>query len=57
MAMEIKSPPVLTGRAAKEFYERWANAKCTTSKEDAQESMRKSKKILTHYYKQLLTHA
>ena len=54
MALAIKSPPVLTGKAAKEFYERWANAKCTTSKEEAQESMRKSKKILEKYYQQLL---
>ena len=43
MALEIKSPPVLTGKAAKEFYERWANAKCTTSKEEARESMRQFK--------------
>jgi len=24
LALEIKSPPVLRGKAAKEFYERWA---------------------------------
>jgi hypothetical protein len=42
MALEIKSPPVLEGKAAQEFYERWANAKCTRSKEEVQESMRKT---------------
>ena len=40
MALEIKPPPVLEGKAAQEFYERWANAKDDTSKEEAQESMR-----------------
>ena len=43
MALAIKSPPVLTGRAAEEFYERWANAKCTKSKEEVQASYRKWK--------------
>ena len=49
MALEIKSPPVLTGKAAKDFYERWANAKCTTSKEEARESFRKSKIFFAKY--------
>ena len=49
MALEIKSPPVLTGKAATDFYERWANAKCTTSKEEAQESFRKSKAFFAKY--------
>ena len=53
MALEIKSPPVLTGKAAQEFYKRWAKSKDTTSKEEAQESMRMSKVILKQYYKQL----
>ena len=53
MALAIKSPPVLTGKAAEEFYERWANAKCTTSKEEAQESMRRTKSILARYYKRI----
>ena len=53
MALEIKSPPVLTGKAAKEFYKKVAEFKDDTSKEYAQESMRKSKLILAQYYKQL----
>ena len=36
MALEIKSPPVLEGKAAREFYKRWAEAKDDTSKEEAQ---------------------
>ena len=43
MALEIKSPPVLRGKAAREFYKRWAESKCTKSKEEVQESMRKFK--------------
>jgi len=50
MAMEIKSPPVLRGKAAKEFYERWANFKDDTSKEEVLESMRRTKSILSKYY-------
>jgi len=38
MAMEIKSPPVLTGKAAREFYKRAAEAKCSESKEEVRES-------------------
>ena len=53
MAMEIKSPPVLVGKAAREFYKKAAEAKCSKSKEEVQESMRKSKTILVQYYKQL----
>ena len=53
MALEIKSPPVLTGKAAREFYQRAAEAKESKSKEEVQASMRKSKAILAHYYKQL----
>ena len=37
MALAIKSPPVLTGKAAAEFYKRWAEAKDDTSKEEVQE--------------------
>ena len=48
--MEIKSPPVLRGKAAQEFYERWANTKCSKSKEEAQESLRKSKAFFAKYY-------
>jgi hypothetical protein len=43
MAIPIKAPPTLVGKAAEEFYERWANAKDNTSKEKAQESMREFK--------------
>jgi hypothetical protein len=43
MALAIKSPPVLTGKAAEEFYKRWAEAKDDTSKEHVQETMRKWK--------------
>ena len=43
MALEIKPPPVLEGKAAREFYERWANAKDNTSPEVAQASYRKWK--------------
>ena len=53
MALAIKSPPVLTGKAAREFYKRAAAAKDDTSKEEAQESMRKTKAILARYYKRL----
>jgi len=53
MALEIKSPPVLEGKAAQEFYKRWAEATESKSKEEVQESMRKSKVILAQYYKQL----
>ena len=49
MAMEIKSPPVLRGQAAQEFYERWANFTDDTSKEVAQASMRKWKPFLEKY--------
>ena len=53
MALEIKSPPVLRGKAAREFYKRAAAATESKSKEEVQESFRKSKAILAQYYKQL----
>jgi len=43
MAMEIKSPPVLYGKAAREFHKRAAEAKDNTSKEEVQASYRKWK--------------
>jgi hypothetical protein len=43
MALEIKAPPILEGKAAKEFYKKVAEFKCTTSKEEVQESYRKWK--------------
>ena len=46
MALPIKSAPVLEGKAAREFYERWAKCVDRTSKEEAQESMRKTLAIL-----------
>jgi len=55
MAMEIKSPPVLTGKAAEEFYKRAAEATCSKSKEEVQASFRKwsaffKKQNLFNYY-------
>ena len=49
MAMEIKSPPVLRGKTAKEFYERWAKSTERKSKEEVQESYRKWKPFLEKY--------
>jgi len=49
MAMEIKSPPVLRGKAAKEFLERVANFKDDTPKEKVRESYRKWKPFLEKY--------
>lgn len=53
MALEIKPPPVLEGKAAQEFYKKVANAKESRSKEELQESMRKSKIIFAQYLKQI----
>ena len=50
MAMEIKSPPVLRGKAAKEFYEKAATMTEGKSREEVQASMRKTKAILAKYY-------
>jgi len=49
MAMEIKSPPVLRGKAAKEFYEKAANMKESRSKEEVQESFRTSMVFFAKY--------
>ena len=46
MAMEIKSAPVLEGQAARDFYKRWAKCTERKSKEEVQESMRRTKAIL-----------
>jgi len=53
MALEIKPPPVLEGKAAREFYKRWAeaNAKFSTSSEEVQKSMRRTQSILAKYKK------
>ena len=53
MALEIKSPPVLYGKEAREFYKKVAEAKCSKSREEVQASMRKSRIILAQYYQQL----
>jgi len=49
MAMEIKSPPVLRGKAAQDFYERWANFTDDTPAEKVKESMRRTKAIFAKY--------
>ena len=41
MALEIKSQPVLRGKAAREFYKRAAAATESKSKEEVQEIVRK----------------
>jgi len=43
MALEIKSPPVLYGKAAQDFYKKAAMMKESKSKEEVQESYRKWK--------------
>jgi len=49
MALEIKSSPVLTGKAAQEFYERWATCKESKSKEEVRESYHKWKTYFAKY--------
>jgi len=46
MAIPIKAPPVLVGKAAEEFYERWAQATESKSKEEVQNSMRRTRAFL-----------
>jgi hypothetical protein len=46
MALEIKPPPVLVGKAAEEFYEKVASATESKSKEEVQASFRKWKAYL-----------
>jgi len=46
MATAIKSPPVLEGKAAQEFYKRWAEAKDDTSKEEVQKVVRECRAFL-----------
>jgi len=50
MALEIKSPPVLEGQVARDFYMRWRKASESKSKEEVQESMRRSREFLAKYY-------
>ena len=46
MAMAIKSPPVLEGQAARDFYKRWAEAKESKSKEEVKEIVRECRAFL-----------
>ena len=50
MALEIKSPPVLRGKAARDFYKRWAESKESKSKEEVRESMLETRAFLAKYY-------
>ena len=50
MALEIKSPPVLEGKAAREFYKRWAEAKESKSKEEVQETVHKWRAFFAKNY-------
>jgi hypothetical protein len=50
MALEIKSPPVLRGKAAKEFYEKAAKMTERKSAEEVQAISRKWKPFLAKYY-------
>ena len=49
MALEIKSPPVLEGQAARDFYKKWATMTERRSKEEVQESMRTSLAFFAKY--------
>jgi len=42
MSREVRELPVLEGKAARDFYKKAANMKVTKSKEERQESFRKS---------------
>ena len=48
--MEIKSPPVLYGEAARYFYEVAATMTESRSAEECQESFRRTKAFLAKYY-------
>ena len=50
MALEIKSPPVLEGKAAREFHKRWAEAKESKSKEEVQETGLKWRAFFAKHY-------
>ena len=49
MALEIKSPPVLRGKAARDFYKIAATMTEGKSKEEVQASYRKWKPFLEKY--------
>jgi hypothetical protein len=46
MAIPIERTPVLTGKAAEEFYERWANMKESLSKEKVREIQRSTREFM-----------
>jgi len=48
--MEIKSPPVLYGEAARYFHQVAATMTESRSKEEVQESLRTTKAFLAKYY-------
>ena len=50
MALEIKSPPVLRGKAARYFHKVAANMTESKSKEEVKEIMQKWKPFLAKYY-------
>ena len=49
MALEIKSPPVLEGKAARDFYKKWANMTESKSPEYVRESYRTSMAFFAKY--------
>ena len=49
MAMEIKSPPVLYGEAARYFYKTWATMTERRSAEEVRESLRTTRAFLAKY--------
>jgi len=49
MALEIKSPPVLEGKAARYFYKTAATMTESKSKEEVRESYRKWKAFFAKY--------
>ena len=50
MALEIKSPPVLEGEAARYFYKVAATMTERKSAAEVQESMRTTREFLAKYY-------
>jgi hypothetical protein len=55
MAIPIKSAPVLEGKAAREFYERWHNFKDDSDPEEVKEIHRKWKVFFERQEKLHLT--
>ena len=46
MALEIKSPPVLRGKAAQEFYKKVAEFKCTRSNDEVKKVVQECRTFL-----------